>query len=66
MRKLWWAIVVFAHDYVLFGILHLTSPSFREHQRYVRVQNAHLDRTLHATPDPSCDYCRARQEWRDR
>lgn len=51
-------------DYIAFPIVWLLSPKMREHQRSVKIQNDHLDGILHATPDPACDYCRAREEWR--
>ena len=57
----WFTIIAFIHDVLWSGLLRLTSPRFRAHQTYVKLQNAHLDGTMHVLPDPTCSYCRARR-----
>lgn len=59
-------MITFLHDTVYFGILRIISPRFRAHQRYVKIQNAHLDGTMHRIPVRACDYCQAREAGRAR
>lgn len=56
----------FFMDRLVYPVAWVLSPSLREHRRSVKVQNDHLDGVLHATPDPACDYCKAREKWRNR
>jgi hypothetical protein len=68
LRKAVYGVGVVLHDYVLFGILRLTSGRFREHQAYVKAQHLHLN-GLHAdAPAAGCDYCalRVADGWFDR
>jgi hypothetical protein len=48
-------------DFVVYPVIWVCSPKMREHQRTVRLQNDHLDGSLHYIPEPSCWYCRARE-----